>query len=115
MSDNLFNIFLHTHSGSWALIPIFFIISCIFLRQKVTSMILRLLYLIMIITGIGMLIKLDFPLEFTIKGILAFILIGIMEKILALLREKKSTVIYWVIWVILIVLIPLMGYQTISF
>ncbi|MCS7461275.1 DUF1516 family protein [Paenibacillus doosanensis] len=109
----MFNIFYQSHAGSWALMIILFILSVIFYRQKVTQMILRLFYLIMLVSGIGMLTLLGFPLLYVIKGVLAIVLIGMMEMIVARRRRQQSAAPMWIVFVILLVLIVLLGYGVI--
>lgn len=119
MSDSLFNIFYQSHAGSWAFIFLLFLLSAIFRRQKVTGMLLRLFYLIMLVSGIGMLIGLGFPLLYVVKGILAVLLIGIMEMILGRLKRGEANggpmPVFWILLVVLGVVVPLMGYGVISF
>lgn len=111
----MFNIFYQSHAGSWLLMVILFILSVIFQNQKITVMIQRLFYLIMLVSGIGMLAILGFPLLFVIKGILAIILIGIMEMIVARRRRKQPTAPMWIVFVIALIVIVLIGYGVISF
>jgi hypothetical protein len=115
MDGNLFNIFFHSHEGSWLFVVIAFLLSAVFQGQKVTPILLRIFYLIMLVTGVGMLGMLGFPAVFIIKGILAIILIGIMEMILGRQRRKKPTLALWILFVILLVVVVLMGFQVISF
>ncbi|TDF92339.1 DUF1516 family protein [Paenibacillus piri] len=109
----MFNILYQSHAGTWALMLIAFILSVIFQRQKVTSIILKVLYLIMLVSGIGMLFMLGFPLLFVLKGVLAIILIGMMEVILARRRRNQPELIMWLIWLVALVLILLLGFGVI--
>lgn len=111
----MLNIFYQSHAGSWLLLVILFILSFIFQNQKVTVMLQRLFYLIMLISGIGMLSLLGFPLMYIVKGILAIVLIGIMEIITARRRRKEPTAPLWIVFVIALIVIVLMGYGVISF
>jgi len=109
---------LHTHSAAWLIMVILFILSIAFKKQKVTPMILRLFYLIILGTGIGMLINLSFPLTYVLKGILAVVLIGLMEMILGRTKRgegsKMPVPAFWVIWVVLLIVIVLTGFGVIS-
>lgn len=115
MSDKMLNILYQSHTGSWLILVIAFLLSCLFLGQKITPMILRLFYLIMLGSGIGMLIGLNFPIAFIIKGILAVILIGIMEMIVGRRRRGQPTVPFWIAFIILLAVVVLMGFHVISF
>ncbi|MFE5320997.1 DUF1516 family protein [Paenibacillus sp. NPDC056579] len=111
----MFNIFYQSHAGSWLLTVILFVLSVIFSNQKVTLMIQRLFYLIMLVSGIGMLAILGFPLLFILKGVLAIILIGLMEMIVARRRRKQPTAPMWIGFIIVLIIIVLIGYGVISF
>ncbi|OPA81110.1 hypothetical protein BVG16_01870 [Paenibacillus selenitireducens] len=110
-----FNMLYQSHAGSWAILILLFVASVIFKRQKVTPMITRLFYLIMLGSGIGMLIEWNFPLMYVIKGILAVFMIGMMEMIMGRVRRNQPTGMFWIIFVILLALIVCMGYGVIKF
>lgn len=114
MSDKLYNIFLQSHAGSWAIMILLFIISYFFYRQKITPMILRLFYLIMIISGICLLYGLKFPVLYIVKGILAIGLIGLMEMILGRRSRRESHGVMWIIWAVVLIAILLIGYGVIG-
>ncbi|MVP00202.1 MULTISPECIES: DUF1516 family protein [Paenibacillus] len=114
MSDKLLNIFVQSHAGSWAFIVILFIVSAIFYRQKITPMILRLFYLIMVVSGVGMLIGYSFPAKYVVKGIIAIVVIGLMEMILGRMKRgqgrESSTKILFAVWAVLIITVIMMGF-----
>lgn len=114
-SERLFNIFYQSHAGSWAILILFFVLTCIFRKQKVTAMITRLLYLVMLISGAGMLFIWGFPMVYVIKGILAIVLIALMEMIQGRLRRGEPTLVHWIIMVVVLALVVLTGFGVISF
>lgn len=100
----------------WGLMLLLFILSLIFRKQKVTPMLLRLSYLVVVGTGLGMLIKMGFPIFYVTKGLLALVLISMMEIIVNQAQKGgRSAPIVWVIFALTIVLVPLMGYGIIRF
>lgn len=112
---NMFNIFYQSHAGSWAILIVLFLLSCIFQRQKVTGILLKIFYLIMLVSGIGMLVMLKFPLMYVIKGLLAIVAIGMMEAIMGRLRRKQPTAVFWVILVVALALVILLGFGVLQF
>lgn len=110
-----FNILKESHAGSWAILVVLFIVSVIFNRQKITPMITRLFYLIMLFTGISMLIKLEYPTTYVVKGILAIVLIGLMEMIMGRSRRREKTVVLWVAFIVVLAIIVSLGYGLFSF
>lgn len=100
----------------WGVMVLLFILSLIFRGQKITVMLLRLTYLLMLGTGIGLLIGYKFPLLYVMKGVLAFLLFGVMEMIVGKAQRGERVVpLLWVLFIILIVIIPAVGYGYISF
>ncbi len=100
----------------WGVMVLLFILSLIFRGLKITVMLLRLTYLLMLGTGIGMLISRGFPMLFVIKGVLAFLLFGVMEMIVGKAqRGERAVPLFWVLFIILIVVIPAIGYKYITF
>ncbi len=76
-------------------------------------MIQRLFYLIMIISGVGMLAMIGFPLLYILKGILAIMLIGFMEVIVGRRKRSESTKKYWIAVIVLLLIILSIGYDLI--
>ncbi len=111
----------HPHAYFWMLLVALFFVAFFLYRAnvakgaKITHMVLRLLYVIMIVTGVGMLFSIGFPLTYVIKGILAIALIYFMEMILV--RTKKGTLqpYFWFFCLGALALVLLMGYRVISF
>ncbi|GAE31171.1 DUF1516 family protein [Alkalihalobacillus hemicellulosilyticus] len=124
MSQTLINIFYESHRGSWTILIILFIVAFfLYKAQKnkgatVVHMITRLFYLIMLVSGIGTLIGYQFPVVLIVKGILALVLIYVMEMILV--RTKKNTLgdkagVYWIALVVISLIVILMGFGVIRF
>ncbi|MCQ2009838.1 MAG: DUF1516 family protein [Sporolactobacillus sp.] len=107
------HVLLQIHGLVWGLVVILFILSYLLTEQKVWSMILRTAYLVMIITGVVMLFLIHFPLVPTIKGVLSFALIGLMEVAMGKRKKKESSWIFLVLIAVLLILILLMGYHVI--
>jgi hypothetical protein len=110
----MFNALLQTHSGSWIVLVILFLISAIFPKQKISLMLQRLFYLIMIVSGAWMLTILEFPKQYVIKGILALVLMATMELIVMNRRKGRPTAIAWIILVVFLVLVLLLAYKIIK-
>src|SRR5690625_2551945 len=79
---------LHSHVTSWGVALILFVIALVLLSSgkmkglKIVHMILRLFFILILITGISLLFYINFPISFIIKGLLAIWLIYTMEMIL---------------------------------
>ncbi|WP_409346266.1 DUF1516 family protein [Paenibacillus sp. MBLB4367] len=110
----MFNTFAQMHAGSWLITIILFVLSCLFLGQKVTPMLLRLFYLIMLVSGVSMLVLLEFPRTFIVKGLFAIILIAAMEMILGRRRRNQSTKPLWFVFSPVLVFVVLLGFNVFS-
>ncbi|MBN8210872.1 DUF1516 family protein [Bacillus sp. NTK071] len=109
----MYNILLQSHAGSWAILVLLLVISYFAPNQKITPMIQRLFYLIMIITGVSMLVMIGFPLLYVFKGILAIVLIGFMEVVVGRRKRSESTKVYWIAVIVLLLIILSIGYDII--
>lgn len=113
--DATYGMMLNTHM-MWGLMVLLFILSLVFRNQKITVMILRLSYIVMLVSGAYMLYARGFELVFLLKGLLALVLFGIMEMLVGKTqRGEKQVPILWVIFAVLIILIPAIGYGYIKF
>lgn len=113
----------HSHAGAWPITFLLFFLSFIFLKagkpkgKKVTQMILRLFFVIMVVSGAGLLIAYQFQFIYVIKGIVAIWMIMTMELILSRTGSAKgsSTAAYWLQFVIAAALVILIGFGIIRF
>lgn len=111
----MYNIFYQSHAGSWAILVIFFVLSYFFQKQKWLPMILRLFYVIMLVSGISMLVLMKFPLVYIVKGILAIGLIGVMEMLLVKKRKEEPHTLLWVLYSVFLLAVLILGFQVIRF
>jgi uncharacterized membrane protein SirB2 len=112
---------LHSHVSTWAIALILFFIAYYFLSTgkqkalKITHMTLRLFFILVIVTGVGLLHSLNYPTYYIIKGLLAFFLFFTMEMILVRGRKGLLTgsrkFIYWNQLIVLLILVLLLGYE----
>ncbi|MFT8317676.1 MAG: DUF1516 family protein [Sporolactobacillus sp.] len=109
----LHGILVGVHAYVWPLMTILFIVAVLLPRQKAWSMILRLAYLVMIISGVWLLAMYHFPAMLVVKGILAIVLIGLMEMSLARRGKRQSVALFLVLTAIVLVIILLIGYRVI--
>ncbi len=95
----------------WGAMLLLFFLSLFLRKQKITVMLLRLSYLLMLGTGIGMLINSGFHYFYLLKGLLAIVLIGMMEMIVVNVQKGVSAKpVLWIVFAILIIVVPAMGY-----
>ncbi|TVP83248.1 MAG: DUF1516 family protein [Alkalicoccus sp.] len=115
----IYDIFLHSHSLFFALALISFILVVVFHNKgkakpaKILHMVLRLLYILLIVTGVAMIIMNPYWAT-VVKGLLAFWLIFTMEMIGT--RTGKGTLTgsmkmsMWIQFALALVLVIVFGY-----
>lgn len=113
---------LHGHVTGWALLVILFIVAGILAKKgnekgtKVVQMIMRGLYVVIIVTGIGLIFSVDdhyqsFLAPLITKVVLAIVLLGLMEMTISKMKQRENTTIFWVISLIVFGIILYLGYN----
>lgn len=121
MSSDVVMILKQIHTDSWFWILLLFILSYLLSKagkmkaQKIVRMIFRLIALVMIITGALMLSAYQFPLAYIIKGISAFLMIGVMEMILSKTVRRESAGALWIGLIVLLAFVLLIAFRVITF
>ncbi|WP_409294859.1 DUF1516 family protein [Peribacillus sp. SCS-26] len=101
----------HTHASSWAILIILFLISYFMNKQKISLMLQRLFYIVMVGSGIGMLILGHYSWMFFLKGVLAIILIGLMEMLVIRKKKEKKHGALWIPFIIILIAILGIAYS----
>jgi peptidoglycan/LPS O-acetylase OafA/YrhL len=113
----------HAHMTSWALALILFVVAIFLLKAgkakgaKIVQMIARVVYLLILATGFmllfsnGNMLGTDLAVQYIIKVILGFGVIGLFEMILAKTSKKKPTGVLWILFFILFALVLFMGFK----
>lgn len=112
---------IHAHVSSWAIALILFFVSYFLLRagkakgHKITSMILRLFYVLIIITGgmtfVTYLTSGYYTLALIIKVLVGIWVIGGMEMVLAKTKKGASAKGMWIMFFISLILVLYLGYD----
>lgn len=108
----------HLHITTWVLTLVLFFVAVGLHKsgkakaQKIVHMILRLFYLLSIATG-GMLVHLMFssyPVQYVLKVVFGFLVIGFMEMVLARMKKEKKTSTFWILLIISLVVVLYLGF-----
>jgi hypothetical protein len=107
---------IHGHITSWVLALILFVVALFLYKggkekgAKIVHMILRVLYLLIIASGIGLLFmvyKID--VWYVLKAVVGLWVIGLFEMILARVANNRRTSVFWIQFVIAWVLVLYLG------
>ncbi|MGG2090144.1 DUF1516 family protein [Priestia aryabhattai] len=108
---------LHIHVTLWTLLIISFVVSLILHRagkakgQKILHMVARLLYLLVLVSGLHMLAAwYHFQGAALIKGIAGVLVLVGMEMVLVRTEKGKRTGVAWVVLAIALILVFYYGY-----
>ncbi len=108
---------LHIHVTLWTLLIISFVVSLILHRagkakgQKILHMVARLLYLLVLVSGLHMLaVWYHFQGAALIKGIAGVLVLVGMEMVLVRTEKGKRTGVAWAVLVIALILVFYYGY-----
>ncbi len=113
---------IHGHVTAWALALILFIIA-IFLHKggkakgfKVLQMILRVLYLVIIGTGIGLLFTFknipdQYIMLYILKVVTGLWIIGLFDMILGRVANNRRTSVFWIQFVVAWLLVLYLGFD----
>jgi hypothetical protein len=98
------------HAGSWVFLLLLFFLSFYYNKQKISLMLTRLFYVIMIVSGIGMLHLVGYSAQYVVKGLFAIALIAIMESIVVRKRKGKALKTFWIMFAIFLPIVLIIGY-----
>ncbi|MDN4492274.1 YisL family protein [Ureibacillus aquaedulcis] len=104
----------HLHITTWVVALILFFVAAFASKSKGIHMVLRLFYILVIITGGALFIEaMDYGqgMQYGIKFLLGIIVIGMMEMVLVRQAKNKPTTIFWVLFVISLFAVLYMGFK----
>ncbi|MDR7239909.1 YisL family protein [Neobacillus drentensis] len=107
---------IHGHISAWLLALILFVVA-LFLHKggkekgaKIVKMILRVLYLLIIATGVGLLFSVyKIDVWYILKAVVGLWIIGLFEMILSRVANNRRTSVFWIQFVIAWVLVLYLG------
>lgn len=93
----------HLHITTWVVAIVLFLIAALGKNSKVIHMVLRLFYILIIITGAALFyttMSYGMGMEYGIKFILGILTIGMMEMVLVRKSKDKPTTVVWILFAI---------------
>lgn len=109
---------IHGHVTAWVLALILFIVAIFLLKggkekgAKIVRMILRVLYLLIIATGVGLIFMLsNIDLLYILKAVVGLWVIGLFEMILSKTAQNRKTSVLWIQFAIAFLLVLYLGFD----
>ncbi|MDN4606849.1 YisL family protein [Sporosarcina highlanderae] len=108
----------HFHIFTWVVGIIVFLVAAVMANgtkgKKITHMIARLFYVLIIISGVALFIKgMDYGrgAEYGIKFLLGLVTIGMMEMVLVRSAKGKSVTMFWVLFFVFLLATMFLGFK----
>lgn len=102
----------HAHLSTWIVAFILFFVAFSLQKKgkdKVVHMILRLFYLLIIATGVGMLFSINIDIMYVLKALVGLWIIAMWEMILIRNKKGEKTTILWVQLIVAFLLVLYLG------
>jgi uncharacterized membrane protein len=108
----------HLHITTWVIGIILFFVAVTLKNgskgQKITHMVLRLLYVFILLTGVALFMAgmdFDMGMLYGFKLIAGVLIIGMMEMILVRMKKHKATTMFWVLLFIFLFITMFLGFK----
>lgn len=108
---------IHAHITAWVLALILFFVALSLIKSgkvkgaKVVQMILRVLYLLIIGTGLGLLFSVyKIDVWYILKTVVGLWVIALFEMILGRVANNRNTSVFWIQFVVALLLVLYLGF-----
>lgn len=108
----------HLHITTWVIAIILFFVAVMMKNgskgQKITQMVLRVFYVLIILTGGALFAKgmdFDMGMLYGFKLIGGVLIIGMMEMILARMKKQKPATMFWILLFIFLFITMFLGFK----
>lgn len=103
----------HLHITTWVLGIVLFLVAAFGVKAKALHMVLRLMYILIIITGGALFFKYSSgdAMGYGIKFLFGLITISMMEMVLVKQSKGKSTTIFWILFVVFLLATMFYGFK----
>lgn len=108
----------HLHITTWVIGIILFFVAVTLKNgskgQKITHMVLRLIYVFILLTGVALFMAgmdFDMGMLYGFKLIAGVLIIGMMEMILVRMKKHKATTMFWVLLFVFLFITMFLGFK----
>lgn len=107
----------HVHITSWVIGIVLFLVAAFMHRdskgRKIVQMILRLFYILIIITGLALFIEWSSsdPMLYGFKFLFGLLTIGMMEMVLVRSKKQKPVTLFWVLFAVFLFVTMFFGFK----
>lgn len=107
----------HLHITTWVIALVLFIVAAMMNREskgrKISHMILRLFYILIIITGLALFIEWSSSdaMQYGLKFLFGILTIGMMEMVLVRSKKQKPVTLFWVLFAVFFFVTLFFGFK----
>ena len=103
----------HFHITAWVVGLVLFFVAAFGVKHKAVHMILRLFYIIIIISGFGLFMKFSEidQMLYGMKFLFGLLTIGMMEMVLVKQNKGKKTGMFWILFIIFLLVTMFLGFK----
>lgn len=107
----------HLHITTWVIGIVLFLVAAFMNREskgrKIVHMILRLFYVLIIISGLALFIEWSSSdaMQYGLKFLFGLLTIGMMEMVLIRSKKQKSVTLFWVLFVVFLFVTMFFGFK----
>ncbi|CEG22240.1 hypothetical protein BN1080_01162 [Planococcus massiliensis] len=107
----------HVHITTWVIGIVLFLVAAFMNRdskgRKIVHMILRLFYILIIITGLALFIEWSSSdaMQYGLKFLFGLLTIGMMEMVLVRSKKQKPVTLFWVLFAVFLFVTMFFGFK----
>jgi peptidoglycan/LPS O-acetylase OafA/YrhL len=107
----------HVHITTWVIGLVLFLIAASMHREskgrKILHMVLRLFYVLIIITGLALFIEYSSndAMQYGMKFLFGILTIGMMEMVMVRSKKQKPTTMFWVLFLVFLIVTMFFGFR----
>lgn len=107
----------HVHITTWVIGILLFLVAAFMNRdskgRKIVHMILRLFYILIIITGLALFIEWSSSdaMQYGLKFLFGLLTIGMMEMVLVRSKKQKPVTLFWVLFAVFLFVTMFFGFK----
>ena len=107
----------HLHITTWVIAIVLFLAASFMNREskgrKIVHMVLRLFYILIIITGLALFIEHSSfdAMQYGMKFLFGVLTIGMMEMVLVRSKKQKPVTLFWVLFVVFLLVTMFFGFK----
>lgn len=108
---------IHAHMTAWFLALVLFFVALGLHKSgkekgaKIVQMVLRLFYVLILLTGFGLLFSININIMYVLKAAVGLWVIAMLEMILIRTKKKEKASVLWIQFVVAVLLVLYLGFS----